>query len=514
MCLVRNLGGPDRGPRKGAVEEDSESKLDGEVIRKSDKVIVVRKQVNKDANALAESVERRALAKRNPRVYPEGGTQSPSESEIGLERVGEAAKDRTVRFDNLLHHVTVTRLRQAYFELNRKAAAGVDGVSWQGYGNGLGEKLEKVHQRIHSGRYRAQPVKRIWIPKADGRKRPIGITCVEDKVVQQALVQVLEAIYEKDFLGFSYGFRPGRSQHGALDALSMAITTRKVSWVLDADIEGFFDHIDHTWLKRFLEHRIADRRILRMIERTLSAGVIDEGQWQATQKGVPQGAVISPLLANIYLHYVLDTWVHVWRTRCARGDVYVVRYADDFVIGLQYQKDGKTLLYALHQRLARFGLLLHSKKTRLIEFGRFAAPNRVERGVRKPKSFEFLGFTHSCGRTRKGRFTVRRRSNAGRQRELLQKIKCWLKHHASLAVRHQGSQLRQVVWGYYQYHAVPGNIGVLQAMRREVNRLWFRALRRRSQRHNLSWTRMNRLTRRYIPAATILHAYPSERFAC
>jgi len=427
--------------------------------------------------------------------------------------VGEAAMDRTVRFNNLLHHVTVDRLREAYFALNRKAVPGVDGVDWQGYGEGLDEKLVDLHQRIHTGRYRAKPVERIWRLKADGQKRPIGNTSVEDKVVQKALVWVLEAIYEKDFLGFSYGFRPGRSQHSALDALYMAITTRKVSWVLDADVAGFFDAIDHSWLQRFLRHRIADPRVLRLIEQMLTAGVVEEGQWQATQKGVPQGAVISPMLSNIYLHYVLDTWVHAWRKQRARGDVYVVRYADDFVVGLQYQEDGERLMAALQERLARFGLSLHSKKTRLIEFGRFAASNRAERGLDKPESFVFLGFTHSCGRTRKGRFAVHRRSHAGRQRELLQKIKIWLKKNACIPIGHQGRWLQQVVRGYYQYHAVPGNNDALQRLRREVNRYWLRTLRRRSQKHKLPWSRMQRFVKRWIPSVRILHPYPNKRFA-
>lgn len=467
--------------------------------------------MNKD-DKLAEPVERRTWAKRNSRGHPEGGTQSPPESEDGLSRVREAAMDRKVRFDNLLHHVTVDRLREAYYALKRKASPGVDGVDWKGYGDGLEDKLVDVHRRLHTGRYRAQPVQRNWISKPDGRQRPLGIACVEDKVVQQALVRVLEAIYENDFLGFSYGFRPGRSQHDALDAVYMAITTRKVNWVLDADIEGFFDHIDHAWLKRFLEHRIADRRILRLIEQTLTAGVVDEGQWQPTQTGVPQGAVISPLLANIYLHYVLDMWVHAWRGRCARGEVYVVRYADDFVMGLQYRDDGERLMAALQHRLARFGLRLHSEKTRLIEFGRFAASNRKRRGAGKPQTFNFLGMTHVCSRNRHGRFALKRHARVDRQRAFIQETKRWLLANRSAPVPHQGQWLQQVLRGYFLYHAVPGTCKRLQAVRREVGRHWLRALRRRSQRHTITWSRMATLQDRWLPRVRILHPYPDQRF--
>jgi len=288
----------------------------------------------------AESVERRASMERNSTAGRVTETQSSVQSQSGLDRVRAAARDsRTERFTSLMHHIDMALLWKAYEALNRKAASGIDGEDWSRYGENLQDNLTDVHKRLHSGRYRAKPVKRVWISKSNGEKRPIGITSVEDKVVQQALVWVLESIYEVDFKGFSYGYRPGRSQHNALDALYMAITVKKVSYVFETDIKGCYDHIDQQWLMRFLQHRIADRRILKVLKQTLQAGVVEEGQWSSSEKGIAQGAVISPLLANIYLHYSLDLWSHQWRTRHARGEVYLIRYADDLVACFQYRDD-------------------------------------------------------------------------------------------------------------------------------------------------------------------------------
>lgn len=464
---------------------------------------------------MAESVERRASAERSSGVGDVAGTQRPAETYAGLSRVREAAQwDRSLRFNNLLHHITVPLLEQAYMALRRQAAPGVDEVDWRTYGEDLWGRLARLHHAVQTGRYRPRPVRRRWIAKPDGRQRPLGITCVEDKVVQQALTWVLEAIYEVDFVGFSYGFRPGRSQHDALDALYMAITTRKVGWVLDADIEACFDRIEHAKLLAVLSRRVADRRVLHLIERTLKAGVVDAGVWQPNKVGVPQGAVISPLLANVYLHDAIDRWVHGWRERCARGMVSIVRYADDFVIGTQYRSDGERLRAGLEQRLGLYGLKLHPQKTRLIEFGRFAQANRAARGEGKPETFDFLGFTHSCARRRSdGGFALRRQSVKKRLRAFLQKIKLelWQRYHWSPA--RQGAWLAAKVRGYFQYHAVPGNRYALETVRREVNRLWLRTLRRRSQRHDLPWARFSAWLRRWIPSSRIVHPYPNQRFA-
>lgn len=473
------------------------------------------KRANKTERSVAESVERRASAERNPVGHAVAGTQGPAESDDGLVRVREAAKwDRSLRFDNLLHHVTLPMLERAYLALRKDAAPGVDGLDWKAYGDGLTGRLVGLHEAVHSGRYRAQPVRRQWIPKLDGRQRPLGIACVEDKIVQQALVWVLEAIYEVDFLGFSYGFRPGRSQHDALDAVFMAITTRKVSWVLDADIEACFDRIEHDKLLTVLSRRIADRRVLRLIEQTLQAGVVDDGTWQPSTAGVPQGAVISPMLANVYLHMAIDRWVHGWRERWARGMVSIVRYADDFVIGVQYRADGVRLRTELEQRLARFGLTLHPKKTRLLEFGRFARANRAKRGMGKPESFDFLGFTHCCAeRVSDGGFALRRLSIAKRICTFLQRIKSELQRRYAWSLARQGAWLRAKVRGYFQYHAIPGNRVALETVRREVNRIWITVLRRRSQRHDMSWQRFTHWVRRWIPSSKIVHPYPNQRFA-
>ena len=475
----------------------------------------MKKRANNVRGLAAESVERRASAARNLGIHAKAGLRRPTELDVGLTWVREAAmRNRSLRFDNVLHHVTLSRLELAYWSLRKDAAAGVDEQDWASYGVGLAERLMRVHQLVQSGRYQPQPVLRQWALKPDGRKRPLGVTCVEDKVVQKALAGVLEAIFEVDFLGFSYGFRPGRSQHDALDAVYMAITTRKVSWVLDADIEACFDRIEHSKLLAVLGRRIADRRVLRLIEQMLDAGVVDEGTWQASKVGVPQGAVISPLLANVFLHDAIDRWVHGWRGRWARGMVSIVRYADDFVIGTQYRSDAVRLRTNLEKRLALYGLKLHPEKTRLIEFGRFAQANRGERGAGKPATFNFLGFTHCCATRRSdGDFALRRLSIAKRVRAFLQKVKEELQKRYAWSVAMQGSWLRSKVRGYFQYHGVPGNLGTLDTVRREINRMWLRVLRRRSQRDDMTWEKLTRWVKRWIPSGKIVHPYPNQRFA-
>ena len=479
----------------------------------SDGSIVPAKRANKAGCSAAEPVEGRGPTQGNDLQALHVPDPEPEERGGGLRGVRQAAKrDRKMRFTALLHHVTVDLLRTSYFELKRSAAPGVDGVTWQEYGHGLEERLADLHGRIHRGAYWAQPSKRAWIPKADGRQRPLGIAALEDKIVQQAVKTVLEGIYEEDFLGFSYGFRPGRSCHKALDALWVGIEQRKVNWVLDADIRGFFDNLSHEWMLKFVEHRIADRRILRLIRKWLQAGVSEDGQWSETTVGTAQGAVISPLLANVFLHYVLDLWVQQWRGRHARGDAIFVRYADDFVMGFQHREDAERFRQDLRERLAQFGLELHPDKTRLIEFGRYAAQRRIERGEGKPETFDFLGFTHCCGKTRKGWFTIKRVSIAKRLRGKLQEIKQRLKRAMHREVAEVGQWLRSVVQGWFNYHAVPGNRRCLDQFRTQVARLWRHVMRRRSQKGSRwTWDRMRRLIDRWLPKARILHPFPNQR---
>lgn len=487
---------------------------DMHVSRESDDSIVPKKRANKAGpKAAAEPVEERGSTKGNVTRTLLVPDAVPERRGIGLRGIREAAKrDKQLRLTALMHHVNPELLHASYLELKRQAAPGVDGMTWRKYGRGLEERIYDLHGRIHRGTYRAQPSKRAWILKADGRQRPLGIAALEDKIVQQAVKTVLEQIYEGDFLGFSYGFRPGRSCHNALDALWMGIAHRKVSYVLDADIRGFFDAIVHEWLDKFLKHRIADRRILRLIQKWLTAGVSEDGQWSRTKVGTAQGSVISPFLANVYLHYVLDLWVNQWRERHARGSVIIVRYADDFVMGFQHRSDAERCLRELRRRLEQFGLQLHPEKTRLIEFGRFAAERRARRGQGKPETFDFLGFTHYCDTTRDGAFTIKRKSIAKRIRIALQKIKLQLRRRMHETVNEIGGWLRSVVRGWFNYHAVPGNFRCLRQFRTQVERLWLRALRRRSQKgRKWTWKRMTRLTRRWLPRPKILHPHPSER---
>ncbi len=442
-------------------------------------------------------------------------TQSMESLLPRLDRLGKAArKDKSLQFNNLFHHLNPVLLHKAFYKLNRKAAKGVDGLGWFEYQQNVKENLTALHQRLHNGRYKAQPVKRLWIPKSNGEKRPIGITAIEDKIVQQALVWVLEPIYESDFLGFSYGFRPGRNQHQALDAVYMAISTKKVSWVLDADLKGFFDTIDHQWMMRFLSHRIADKRVLNLVKGWLSAGVMDKHTQLKTWVGTPQGAVISPLLANIYLHYALDLWVHQWRKRHARGDIYIVRYADDFVMGFQYKSDAEQFKFFLQKRLSDFKLSLNESKTKLIEFGRFAISNRQARKECKPKTFDFLGFTHICSvRRSSSQFALLRVSINKKLRDKIREIKEVLRFKINRPPYETGRWLNKVLTGYFNYFAVPRNGHSLNVMRTEVCKLWLKTLRRRSQKgKKLNWQALNRLVRFFIPHTRIRHPYPNQRF--
>jgi len=469
---------------------------------------------NKDEKELAENEEGRPLIKENTVqscTYP---TQSGERVSQGLGGVRKAARENKERqFTALLHHVTVALLRESFYGLKRKAAAGVDGVKWQEYETGLEDRLVDLHGRVHRGAYRALPSRRVYIEKDDGRKRPLGIAAVEDKIVQQAVVTVLNQIYEEDFLGFSYGFRPGRNQHQALDALSYALQQKEVNYVLDADIRGFFDNLDKSWLVKFVEHRVADPRILRLIQKWLNAGVMEEGRWSETETGTPQGSVISPMLANIYLHYVFDLWVDLWRKQRAQGEVVVVRYADDTILGFQHQADADRFLKELGERLGKFGLELHPDKTRRMEFGRYAEPNRRQRGEGKPETFDFLGFTHISGKSRKGFFTVRRKTIGKRMRAKLRQIKQQLRERMHDPVPQTGAWLKSVVQGYFNYYAVPGNLTPLGIFRQRLIRLWRWTLLRRSQRRRFPWSRMHRLVGTWLPTPRQLHPYPEQRFA-
>lgn len=430
-----------------------------------------------------------------------------------LLRIRQVAKrNKEEQFTALWHHVwNPDRLHEVYLKLNRKSAPGVDGATWQQYGENLWGNLTDLAGRLKQGAYRPKPVERTYIPKRDGRQRPIGKPVLEDKIVQRAWTEAVGAVYEADFLGFSYGCRPGRSQHNALDALSVALHRKKVSWVLDADIRGFFDAIDHEWMLKFLQHRIADRRVLRQARQWLKAGVLEEGELRAAKAGTPQGGSVSPLLANIYLHYVFDLWADRWRRRHARGDVIIVRYVDDFVVGFQYQQDAERFLAELKERMLRFSLELHAEKTRLIEFGRYAIERRQKRGAGKPETFNFLGFTHICSVDRQGRFIVRRQTMRQRLTAKLKEVKAELKRRRHTKLVDQGRWLSTVLTGHYQYYGVPRNYRALRIFYEEILWHWLRALRRRSQKHRLTRTRFSRLARKRLPQPRITHPYPNQR---
>jgi RNA-directed DNA polymerase len=481
---------------------------------KSDSAIVAAKPTNAAERSAAEAVERRAGTEGNADRHSTLRAQNRERVTQALDRVRQAARQRKKeRFTALLHHVNPDTLRLAFYALKRRAAPGVDGLTWQDYEADLEPRLADLHGRVHRGAYRPQPSRRTYIPKADGRERPLAIAALEDKIVQGATVMVLNAIYEEDFLGFSYGFRPGRGPHDALDALAVGIGSRKVNWVLDADIRSFFDSVSQDWLIRFVEHRVGDKRIIRLIGKWLRAGILEDGIVTVSDKGTGQGSVISPLLANVYLHYVFDLWAERWRRQEATGDMIIVRYADDVVAGFEHEADAHRFLAAMRVRFEAFALSLHPDKTRLIEFGRLAVANREKRGRGKPETFDFLGFTHICGRSRKGGFLLVRKSRGDRLRGKLKEIKETLRRRLHQPISDQGAWLKQVVTGFLNYHAVPTNSRTVAAFRFHVTDLWRRALRRRSQTDRARWERITQLVAEFLPKARILHPWPEKRFA-
>jgi len=482
--------------------------------RESDSLIVSEKPLNKicDNKHVAEKVEKRRLAKGNPSKRNKGWTQSQITLPSELERVRQKAeKDKGIQFTAIWHHVCQTeRLKKAYRNLKRWGAPGMDGQTWEEYGRDLERNLKDLAERLKKGAYRAMPVRRAYIPKQDGRQRPIGVPVLEDKIAQRAMVEVLNAIYEVDFVGFSYGFRPGRNQHNALDAVTVALESKKVNWVLDVDIRGYFDAIDHEWIIRFVEHRIRDKRIVRHIRKWLKAGVLEDGQRLEPEEGTPQGGSVSPVLSNIYLHYVFDLWANKWRKQ-AKGDVIMVRFADDIVVGFQYEWEAKKFLEEMEDRFRKFNLEVNAEKTRLIEFGRFAAGNREKRGKGKPETFEFLGFTHICGTTSKGKFIVLRKTIASRMRAKLKEIKLTLRECMHCPVPEVGAWLKSVLVGHYRYYGVPNNWRMLAKFRWSVLKLWYKTLRRRSQKHRINWKRMYRVSKPWLLGPCIYHPYPSRR---
>lgn len=520
---TREPGGPSTcrggsGERcRGVRREASRRKTTSHIgAGKSDRSVVPKKRPNKSAGepAQAEGVEGRLRAKGNGlKARMSRRSRRVYDMETALEGIRRTAAGRPgARFTTLMHHITaVERLEAAYMACKRDAAAGLDGQTWDSYGDGLQAKLAELSDRLARGGYRPQPVKRVYIDKTDGSKRPLGVPALEDKIVQKATVEVLNAIYERDFLGMSYGFRPGKSAHDALDAVVMGVEVRRVNWILDADIAKFFDTIDRTWLIKFVEHRVADARVVRLIKKWLHAGVLEDGQVWQSDLGTVQGGSISPLLANIYLHYVLDLWARSWRQRRAKGDMVIVRYADDWVAGFEKREDAERFRRKVAERMESFGLKLHDKKTRLIEFGRFARHNRSRRGQGSPETFDFLGFTHCCDETRQGRFLVLRLTSKKKMRAKLRAVKEELRRRMHRPLEEQGRYLRSVVGGHLRYYGVPRNAVRLQSFRYRITQIWHRTLCRRSQVRPVRWKRLAKVAEHWLPPVRICHPYPNQR---
>ncbi len=481
---------------------------------KSDPAIVARKPANKAGQPGAERAEPRAGTKGNADHNVPPRTLSRDKVALDVDRIRQAARrEKGAPLTALLHHINADSLSVAFYALKRDAAAGVDGMTWRDYELDLIAKLSDLHGRIHRGAYHPLPSRRRYIPKADGGQRPLAVTALEDKIVQRAVQTVLNAIFEEDFLGFSYGFRPGRSQHDALDALVVGIGRKRVNWILDADIRSFFDTVSQDWLIRFVERRVGDKRIIRLIQKWLKAGVLEDGVVSVSETGTGQGSVISPLLANIYLHYVIDLWAEQWRRREAKGDMIIVRYADDLIVGFEFEAEARRFLEAMRDRLGDFALALHPDKTRLVEFGRFAEANRQRQGLGKPETFDFLGFTFICSKSVKGRFLIKRKSRRDRVRKKLKDVKEELRRRWHLPIPEQGKWLGQVVRGFFNYHAVPTNFDALRMFHRQVLWLWRSTLRRRSNRDKTTWTTILKLAAEHLPKPAITHPWPERRFA-
>jgi RNA-directed DNA polymerase len=484
-------------------------------IEESDALVVAKKPGNTRVTPV-DLVEQRGAA--NGKIRP---TKRMPDSAPGLcaqlvERIGQRAKERKgERFTNLLSHIKAPLLKKAYERLRKDAATGIDQETWAMFGEQLDERLLDLEDRVQRGSYHPQPVRRVYIPKADGKQRPLGIPAVEDKVVQQAGRMLMEPIYEQgEFEGFSYGFRPGRSQHKALDALAVAIDRKKVNWVLDADIRAFFDTIDHAWMRKFIEHRIGDQRFVRLLMKWLHAGVMEDDELREVKEGTPQGGIISPLLSNVFLHYALDLWACQWRKRHARGEVYIVRYADDFVMGFEFESDARAMRAALAARLASFCLELHPEKTRVIRFGRLARRDCRQDGRTKPETFDFLGFTHICGTSRGGGFQLRRRTARKKREAKLATLQVELKARRHHRVVEQYRWLSAVIRGHVQYYGVPTNLPALKTFRGHLEYAWHHSLQRRSQRAQWTDAERKRFQERYpLPRPRIVHPWPSQRWA-